>query len=44
METRASLTQARRARRRATITMWLTLAALSGFVFIVTYVFVESSR
>ena len=34
METRATLTQARRARRRATVTMWLTLAALSLFVFL----------
>jgi predicted nucleic acid-binding Zn ribbon protein len=44
METRASLTQARRARRRATITMWLTLAVLAAFVFITVYTFVESSR
>ena len=44
METRATLAQARRARRRATITMWVTLAALSGFVFIAAYIFVEASR
>jgi hypothetical protein len=34
----------RRARRRATVTLWLVLGALSAYVYVVTVIFMESTR